>query len=99
MTPTLQFLVFIVGFIIILLLFVRLIQISEKRLGGKLPQRRHSVIEGIIIVGIVIGILMMFQSFTLSLFEPGFLILVASTLAFTLWSHVPPGRRQMTGPK
>lgn len=90
MSPTLQFLVFIVGFIAVLLLFIRLIQISEKRLGGRLPRRRHGVIEGVIIAGIVIGILMIFQPFTLALFEPGFLLLVFSTLAFTLWSHVLP---------
>lgn len=90
MNPTLQFLIFIIGFLIILGLFVRLIQIAEKRLGGKLPGRRYNPIMGVIIAGIVIGILMMFQPFTLALFEPGFLLLLFSTLAFTLWSHVLP---------
>lgn len=90
MDPVLQFFVFIVGFITLLLLFVRLIQIAERRLGGKVPGRRYSLVEGVIIAGIVIGLLMMFQPLTLALLEPGFLLLVISTLAFILWSHVLP---------
>ncbi|GIV83856.1 MAG: hypothetical protein KatS3mg052_0863 [Candidatus Roseilinea sp.] len=90
MNPTLQFLIFIVGFFIILGVFIRLIQIAEKRLGGKLPNRRYSWVMGVIITGMVLGIVMMFQPLTLALMEPGFLLLLISTLAFILWSHVWP---------
>ncbi|MCL6510013.1 MAG: hypothetical protein K6U78_04945 [Anaerolineae bacterium] len=90
MNPTLQFLIFIVGFFVILGLFIRLIQIAEKRLGGKVPARRYGLIMGVIIAGMVTGLAMMFQALTLSLLEPGFLLLVVSTLAFILWSHVLP---------
>lgn len=90
MNPTLQFLIFIVGFFIILGLFIRLVQIAEKRLGGKVANRRYSLIMGVIIAGMVIGIVMMFQPVALALMEPGFLLLVISTLAFILWSHVWP---------
>lgn len=90
MNPTVQFFVFIAGFIIILLLFVRLIQLAEKRWSGKIERRRQSRIELIIIAGIILGIAMMFQPWTVTLFEPGFLLLLFSALAFTLWSHVIP---------
>jgi len=90
MNPTLQFLIFIVGFFIILGLFIRLIQIAEKKLGGKVPAQPYGLVMGVIIAGMVTGLAMMFQALTLSLLEPGFLLLVASTLAFILWSHVLP---------
>lgn len=90
MNPTVQFFVFIAGFVIILLLFVRLIQLAEKRWSGKIERRRQSRIELVIIVGIILGIAMMFQPWTVALFEPGFLLLLFSALAFTLWSHVIP---------
>ncbi|PJF47524.1 MAG: hypothetical protein CUN48_08230 [Candidatus Thermofonsia Clade 3 bacterium] len=90
MNPTLQFLIFIVGFFIILGLFIRLIQIAEKRLGGKVPNRRYSGVMSVIISGMVLGIVMMFQPVALALMEPGFLLLLISTLAFILWSHVWP---------
>jgi hypothetical protein len=90
MSPTVQFFVFIAGFIIILLLFVRLIQLSERRWNGKIERRRQSRIEWVIIAGIILGIAMMFQPWTVALFEPGFLLLLFSTLAFILWSHVIP---------
>ncbi|MCS6847768.1 MAG: hypothetical protein RMN52_08645 [Anaerolineae bacterium] len=90
MNPTLQFLIFIVGFFIILGLFIRLVQIAEKRLGGQVPEQRYSLIMSVIIAGMVAGIVMMFQPVVLALLEPGFLLLVVSTLAFILWSHVWP---------
>lgn len=90
MNPTLQFLIFIVGFFIILGLFVRLIQIAEKRLGGRVANRRYSLIMGVIIAGMLIGVVMMFQPLVRTLMEPGFLLLLISTLAFILWSHVWP---------
>ncbi|MCS7056135.1 MAG: hypothetical protein NZM18_08220 [Thermoflexales bacterium] len=90
MNPTLQFLLFIVGFFVILGLFIRLIQIAEQRLGGRVPNQHYSSIMGIVIAGMVIGILMMFQPLVVALMEPGFLLLLISTLAFILWSHVWP---------
>lgn len=90
MNPTLQFLLFIVGFFVILGAFIRLIQIAEKRLGGKVAHQRYNLIMSIIIAGMVVGIVMMFQPIARALMEPGFLLLLISTLAFILWSHVWP---------
>lgn len=90
MNPTVQFFVFIAGFFVILLLFVRLIQLAEKRWNGKIERQRQRRIEWVIIAGIILGIAMMFQPWTVALFEPGFLLLLFCTLAFTLWSHIIP---------
>ncbi len=90
MSPTAQFFIFIAGFIVVLLLFIRLIQLAEKRWGGRIARRRQSRIEQVTIAGIILGIFMMFQPWTVTLFEPGFLLLLFSTLAFILWSHVIP---------
>jgi hypothetical protein len=90
MSPTAQFLVFIVGFILVLSAFITFIVILAKRLNGTLPARRHGRIEAVTIAGIFLGIIMMFQQVTLSLFEPGFLVLLFSLLAFIAWSHVTP---------
>jgi hypothetical protein len=90
MSPTAQFILFIIVFILILAAYITFIVIVARRLNRKVALRRHAFIEGIIIVGIITGIVFMFQQITLSLFEPGFLILLISLLAFILWSHVPP---------
>lgn len=93
MTPTLQFILFILGFIAVLTAFITFIAVLARRLNGRVSLSRHALIEGAIIAGIIIGIVMMFQQIDLSLFEPGFLLLVFSTLAFIVWSHVTPRAR------
>ncbi len=90
MSPTIQFVIFIVGFIVFLLSFIRFIQLAEKRYNGTIARNSQSLVEAIIITGILGGVVLMFQPFTVNLFEPGFLLLLASTLAFTLWSHIIP---------
>ena len=44
----------------------------------------------IIIAGIVLGIVGMFQPWTFAGYRYGFMLLFFSTLAFILWSHVVP---------
>jgi hypothetical protein len=90
MSPTAQFIAFIIGFLAVLAAFITLIVIVARRLNGRLTQRRHGLVEGVIIAGILLGIVMIFQQITLNLFGPGFLLLLLSTLAFILWSHVTP---------
>jgi hypothetical protein len=90
MDPTAQFLLFIVVLIAVLAAFITLIVVVARRLNGKWPRRRVGRIEAVVIGGIVLGIIMMFQQITLSLFEPGFVVLLFSTLAFVLWSHITP---------
>ena len=42
--------------------------------------------------GIVLGIFSIFQPWLFILYQPGFLVLLFSTLFFILWSHVEPKR-------
>ena len=90
MSPTLQAVLFIVGFIIVLALFITFIGVLSRRLNHRVRPRSHSLIEGVIIAGIALGIIGMFQPWTATLYEPGFLLLLISTLAFIVWSHVVP---------
>jgi len=49
----------------------------------------HSQIERIMIAGIVLGVIGMFQPWAFALFGWGFLLLAISTLGFTIISNVP----------
>ena len=92
--PLLQAAVFIAGFIAILTAFITFIVRLSRRLNGKVRPRLHGMIETAVIAGMGLGILGMFQPLTQALYEPGFLLLLASTLAFIVWSHVTPGREK-----
>lgn len=54
---------------------------SRRRLVG--------VITRLCVLGIMVGILMMIQPWVFPLFKIGFLILLFSTLAFIIVSHIP----------
>jgi len=55
-----------------------------------LSERLYTVLIRCIIAGMFIGILGMIQPWSLALFKPGFLVLLYSTLAYTVLSHVTP---------
>jgi quinol-cytochrome oxidoreductase complex cytochrome b subunit len=93
--PLLQAAVFIVCFIAILAAFITFIVRLSRRLNGRVRPSLHGAIEGFIIGGMGLGILGMFQPITPSLYEPGFLLLLASTLAFIVWSHVAPAHESV----
>ena len=96
MSPFLQAAIFITCFIVILAAFITFIVRLSKRLHRKVNPRIYNVIEGIIIAGIVLGVAGMFQPFTKTLYEPGFLVLLFSTLGFIVWSHVVPARAMVS---
>jgi hypothetical protein len=52
------------------------------------------VILTILIAGIVLGILGMFQPWIFQAYKYGFIVLLFSTLGFIVWSHVTPKREQ-----
>lgn len=81
---------FLTVFLAILMGFIFIIAFSASELGGKVPQRLYRLVEGIIIAGILLGVVGMFQPVTILGYRLGFQLLLASTLAFTLWSHVSP---------
>ncbi len=83
---------FIIGFVAILLAFIAFIVLVAVRLGRVVSARVYALIEAAIIAGILIGTLGMFQPWSLDGFRPGFLVLLVSTLAFIVWSHLIPKR-------
>jgi hypothetical protein len=81
---------FMLGFIAILALFITLIRWLSQRLSYKIAQDRFTRIERLIIAGIVLGVVSMFQPWLFVGYKYGFLLLLFSTLAFIVWSHITP---------
>jgi hypothetical protein len=48
------------------------------------------VIETVLIVGIVAGVIGMFQPWLIIFYKYGFIVLLVSTLGFIWWTHVRP---------
>lgn len=81
---------FLTVFLAILMAFIFLIAFVASELGGKVSRRLYKLIEGVTIAGILLGVVGMFQPWAMLGYRIGFHLLLASTLAFTLWSHVTP---------
>ncbi|MBC8172066.1 MAG: hypothetical protein H7X77_10350 [Anaerolineae bacterium] len=87
---------FFAVFIGILLLFILSIVLTAMRYNGKLPHRTHSSIEMTIVVGILFGVVCLFQPFSFVPYRYGFLLVLISTLSFILWSHIVPAHARLT---
>jgi hypothetical protein len=85
---------FILIFASIILAFITLIILVAQLLNGRVSRRLYRIIETAIIAGIVLGILGMFQSWIFDFYRYGFFLLLFSTLAFIIWSHVTPRSQQ-----
>ncbi len=81
---------FILIFVAIVLVYVILIWVSASLLNDRIPRRIHAPIESATIAGIVLGILGMFQPWVFAAYRYGFYLLLVSTLAYILWSHITP---------
>ncbi len=79
---------FLLVFVPIILGFMALIVFVSKLIYQRVPERAYKVIEYVFIVGIVLGIISMFQPWTFLLFKPGFFVLFGSLIGFMIWSHV-----------
>jgi hypothetical protein len=80
---------FITTFLAILMVYIFFIIVPTAiMLSGRVPKRIYDLIEKIIIAGIVLGVIGMFQPWVHVLYRIGFLVLLVSTLAFIVWSHV-----------
>lgn len=77
-------------FIAIILLYALSMFIVALRYNGKIPYRTHRPIELTCIAGIGFGVFAIFQPWEISSYKYGFLLLLGSTIAFILWSHVRP---------
>jgi len=81
---------FILIFVAILLAFISLIKMSANVLNDNISPRIFRVIETVLIVGIVLGIIGMFQPWLIIFYKYGFIVLLVSTLGFIWWSHIRP---------
>lgn len=85
---------FVLVFVGILLYFITLIVIVARLLDNNISARLHGIFLSILIAGIVLGILGMFQPWLFQAYKYGFILLLFSTLGFIVWSHVTPRREQ-----
>lgn len=88
---------FILIFAAIIIAFMSLVWFASSKLGGNVPEKTYRPIEYVLIGGIILGILLMFQPWVFELFRVGFFLLLASTLGFILWSHVAPKAEEEAG--
>ncbi|OGO63752.1 MAG: hypothetical protein A2Z45_06810 [Chloroflexi bacterium RBG_19FT_COMBO_55_16] len=83
---------FILIVVAIILAFITLIAIIARLLSNNISPRIFSIVERILIAGIVLGVLGMFQPWVFLAYKYGFLLLLFSTLSFIVWSHIVPRR-------
>jgi len=81
---------FVAVFVSIVLAFVCVIVLTAITFNGRVPERSYRPIEAIIIAGILLGVVGLFQGWKLFAYEYGFLLLLFSVLAFMVWSHFEP---------
>lgn len=79
---------FILVFASIILFFMSFIWFLSNKLNFRISDKFYNIVEKIIIGGIILGIVLMFQPWVFVLFRYGFYLLLASTLAFMVWSHI-----------
>ncbi len=85
---------FILIFVAIILAFITSIWALASQLNARVRPTVYSRIETVIIAGIVLGVVGMFQPWAFVLFRWGFHLLLASTIAFIVWSHIRPAGEQ-----
>jgi hypothetical protein len=86
---------FVLIFVAILLTFILLIIIIGSMLNNNVPPRIYKIIESILIAGIILGVLGMFQPWVFAAYKYGFVLLLVSILLFIVWSHVAPQRETL----
>lgn len=79
---------FVAVFVTIILLYILFIFLIALTFNGRIPYRTYRPIELSIILGIIAGVVCLFQPWQLVSYKYGFLLLLLSTLFFILWSHI-----------
>lgn len=90
-----QALIFLVGFLAILLAYIFLIRWLARQFDNRIAPQRYARVERLCIGGIVVGVVAMFQPWFFVGYRLGFLLLLLATLAFIAWSHVTPAGIQL----
>lgn len=81
---------FILIFIGVIIAFIDFTILTATLWNNKLPDTIFRPVERILIGGIVLGIVGMFQPFVMPLYTYGFMILLVSTIGYIFWSHIVP---------
>jgi uncharacterized membrane protein len=81
---------FLLIFIAIILFYAAAIWYLAYKLNGLIPNRIYRIIEYILIGGIILGIIGMFQPWFFPAFRYGFYLLLASTIGYIAFSHISP---------
>jgi len=79
---------FVLFFVSLVLVYMALIVFAGKLLGNRVPEGVYRAIEYVLIAGIALGVIGMFQPWVFALFKISFFVLLLSTLSFILWSHI-----------
>jgi hypothetical protein len=88
---------FMTIFLSILMAFIFFgVAFPAANLSGKIPPKLYRPIEAILIAGIVLGVIGMFQPWAHILYRIGFHLLLFSVLGFTAWSHITPRRQRQS---
>lgn len=83
---------FVLEFIAIILVFAFLIFVAAALLNNRISARLYTIIEWIIIGGVAVGVIGMFQPWQLGGYSLGFHVLLVCFIAFNVWSHITPRR-------
>lgn len=86
---------FFAAFIGVLLLFILSIALIALRFNGKIPNRTYKSVENVIVIGIIFGVVCLFNPWNFAPYRYGFLLLLAATLSFIVWSHITPPRLEV----
>lgn len=79
---------FVLFFVALVLGYMALIVFAGKLLSNRVPEGVYRTIEYVLIAGIALGVVGMFQPWLFALFKISFFVLLLSTLSFILWSHI-----------
>ncbi len=82
--------IFIPIVIVLLFAFGFFIAWVSRRLSGNIAARPANVITGLLIGMILLGVVGMFQPWSIQVYSLGFKMVLIGTLSFTVWSHVTP---------
>ena len=81
---------FLLIFIGILLCYIDSIIFMATKLNNRISEKVFRPIERLLIGGIVLGVVGMFQPFTVVFYTLGFVVLFFSLFGYIAWSHVVP---------
>ena len=74
----------------IIIAYIDFIIFLATRLNNRISEKTYVPIERVLIGGIVLGVIGMFQPFVMWLYTLGFIVLLLSLIGYIAWSHIVP---------